>query len=215
MARVDTIISTHYNVGKCITKLLTPLAQNEYSLKDNFDAAESIKRMLKELIKNEENTLILLDVVSLLPNVPSGKTVNIFLDLVYNQKLIRTALSKKVLKNLILDNCHETTFTFNNIIYEQKDGVSMGGSLGPVLANIIMTECEKVIVGKLVKEGPIKFYVHYVDDTLLVAKRQQIDKVLKAFKGFDKNLKFTVDKFENETPHFKDLGICLNILTIF
>ena len=215
MARGDTISSTHYNVGKCITKLLTPLAQNEYSLKDNFDAAESIKRMLKELIKNEENTLILLDVVSLLPNVPSGKTVNIFLDLVYNQKLIRTALSKKVLKNLILDNCHETTFTFNNIIYEQKDGVSIGGSLGPVLANIIMTECEKVIVGKLVKEGPIKFYVHYVDDTLLVAKRQQIDKVLKAFKGFDKNLKFTVDKFENETPHFKDLGICLNILTIF
>ena len=52
---------------------------------------------------------------------------------------------------------------FDNIIHEQKDGVSMGESLGPVLANIIMTECEKVIVDNLVKEGTIKFYVCYVN----------------------------------------------------
>ena len=100
-------------------------------------------------------------------------------------------------------------------IYEQKDDVSMGASLGPVLANIIMTECEKVIVDNLVKEGTIKFYVRYVDGTLLLVKRQDIDKVLQAFNGFDENLKFTVDKFENETPHFLDLEICLNGLTIF
>ena len=36
-----------------------------------------------------------------------------------------------------------------------------------------------------------------------------------AFNGLDKNLKFTVDKFENETPHFFDLEICPNGLTVF
>ena len=51
-------------------------------------------------------------------------------------------------------------------MYEQKDGVSMGASLGPVLANFIMAECEKVIVYNLVKEGTMKFYVRYVDDEL-------------------------------------------------
>ena len=50
----------------------------------------------------------------------------------------------------------------------------MGGSLGPVLANIIMTERENVIVGKLIEDGIIKFYVRYVDDTLLVIKRTDI-----------------------------------------
>ena len=35
----------------------------------------------------------------------------------------------------------------------------MGASLGPALENIIMTECEKVIVDNLVKERTIKFYV--------------------------------------------------------
>ena len=51
--------------------------------------------------------------------------------------------------------------------------------------------------------------------TLLLVKLQDIDKVLKAFSGFDKNLKFTFDKFENETPHFLDLEICPNGLTVF
>ena len=90
----------------------------------------------------------------------------------------------------------------------------MGTALGPILANINMTECEKVIVDNLAKEGTIKFYVRYVDDTLLLVKLQGIVKVLKAFNGFDKNLKFVADKFENETPHFLELGICPNGLTI-
>ena len=78
----------------------------------------------------------------------------------------------------------------------------MGQSLGLVLANIIKAECEKVITDNLVKEGTTKFYIRYIEDTLLLVKRQDISKVLKAFNGFDKNLKFTVDRFEKKTPHF-------------
>ena len=37
---VDTIGSTHYEVGKFVTSLLNPLTQNEYHLKDSFDALE-------------------------------------------------------------------------------------------------------------------------------------------------------------------------------
>ena len=87
----------------------------------------------------------------------------------------------------------------------------MGASLGSVLVNIIMAECEKVIADNLVKEETIKFYVPYVDDTFLLVKRQDIDKALKEFNGLDKNLKFIVDRFENGTPHFLDLEICPKI----
>ena len=89
----------------------------------------------------------------------------------------------------------------------------METSLGLALADIIMMECEKVITDTLVKVGTIKFYVHYVDDTLV--KRQDIDKVLQAFNGFNKNLKFTIDKLKNKTPDFLDLEICPNDLTVF
>ena len=78
-----------------------------------------------------------------------------------------------------------------------------------------MMECEKLIVDNLLKEGAIKFYIRYVDYTLLLVKCQDNDKVLKAFNWFDHNIKFTVDKFENETPHFMDLETCPNGLSIF
>ena len=87
-------------------------------------------------------------------------------------------------------------------MYEQLDGVSMDGSLGPMLANIIMTECEKVIVNKLIEDDIIKFYIRYVDDTLLVIKSADIPYVVNRFNSSDDNLKFTIATFENCVPHF-------------
>ena len=43
----------------------------------------------------------------------------------------------------------------------------MGACLGPVLANIILTELEKAIVQPLIENDLLKFYVRYVDDTLV------------------------------------------------
>ena len=113
-----------------------------------------------------------LDVVSLFTNVPLRKTGTIILKRVYSEKLINT-LSKRSLKKLILDTCQKMALSFNDKLYEQIDRVSMGGSLGPVLANIIMTECKQVI-DKLMKEE-VMFYTRYVDNTLLIIKKRDIN----------------------------------------
>ena len=81
--------------------------------------------------------------MSLFTNVPLRKTVNIILKRVYQDRLIKTNSKKRSLKKLLIDVCTKTSFIFNNKIYEQKDGVSMGSPLGPVLVNIIMAELEK------------------------------------------------------------------------
>ena len=114
-----------------------------------------------------------LDVVSLFTNVSLRKTGTIILKQVYSEKLINT-LSKRSLKKLILDTCQKMALSFNDKLYEQIDRVSMGGSLGPVLANIIMTECKQVI-DKLMKEEVIMFYTRYVDNTLLIIKKRDIN----------------------------------------
>lgn len=119
------------------------------------------------------------------------------------------------MKKLIIDACSRTAFSCNNILYEQIDGVSMGACLGPVLANIIMTELEKVVVNEMIDSGLIKFYARYVDDTLLLVKPQDIDGVLQKFNQFHSNLEFTVDKFENCVPHFLDLEIHPDGITIY
>ena len=91
----------------------------------------------------------------------------------------------------------------------------MGGSLGPVLANIIMTEFERVVVENLIKTGIVKFFERYVDDTLLVIKRKAVDFILQKFNSFDKSLKFTIDTFEHCVPHFLHIEICPNGLGIY
>ena len=114
------------------------------------------------------------------------------------------------MKKFLLDSCTKTTFSYDNVIYQQCDEGSMGPSLAPVLANIILTEFEKVVVMPPMKNGILKFYCRYVTDTLVLVKKDQIDKILKAFNSFHNNLWFTVDKFENKDVHFLDLKIMNN-----
>ena len=44
----------------------------------------------------------------------------------------------------------------------------MGSCLGPVSANIVMTQLETVIVDTLFAANLLKFYIRYVDDTSLI-----------------------------------------------
>ena len=69
-------------------------------------------------------------------------------------------------------------------MYEQKDRVSMGSSLGPVLANIFMTELEETITQQLIENDVIKFYCRYVGDILIVIEDKYIDFVHKKIKQF-------------------------------
>ena len=157
---------------------------------------------------------VLLDVVSFFTNFPLKKTVNIILKRICNERQIPTSLSKRPLEKLILVLAKKRVFV-SAIMYGQLDEVSMGGSPGPVLANTIMTECEKVIVDKLIEDDIIKFYIRYVDDILLVIEGADIPYVTKKFNSFNDNVKFTIDAFENCVPHFLDIEIYANVLGIY
>ena len=211
---VDTIGSTHYGVGKFISKLLHPLTLNDYHLKDSFAAVEKINAIPPHLFQ-EGYQYVSFDVKSLFTNVPLNKTIQVILDRVYNEKVISTTLKKRTLKKLIKDTCSKTAFMCDGVIYEQIDGVSMGASLGPVLANIIMTELERVVVDDLIRTGKIKFYARYVDDTLLLVKPEDIDEIVARFNSFHKNIEFTVDRFDDCVPHFLDLEIHPDGISIF
>ena len=91
----------------------------------------------------------------------------------------------------------------------------MGSSLGPVLANIIMTELEDVVIKPLIANGTTTFYTRFADDTLLAVKPDNVKEVHNFLNKFDKNLRFTVDMFQNKVPHFLDLELSPNGISIF
>ena len=164
---IDTTNTPPHYVGKFLAGLLNPLTLNQYSLHDSFDAANAIKSIPPELF-SQGYKFVSFNVESLFTNVPLHRTINIVLDLIYNKKLIDTGSRKHTLKKLILDSCTKTIFSCNGTLYEQLDGVSMSSSLGPVLANIILSEFENIIVTELVNSGAIKFYRSYVDTLLFM-----------------------------------------------
>ena len=203
---VDTMASPYRNIGKYLSELLFPLSCNEFSLKDSFDAAERIRSIPGHLF-DEGYKLISFDVVSLFTNVPLLHTVNIILNKVYSDHLISTTLKKPTLKKLVLDCCQKSIFSFNNKLYKQVDGLSMGMVMAPVMAGIVMVDLEEKIIKPLINKNIIKFYSRYVDDTLVLIKPDNIAYVHNLINTYHKNLKFTVDTFDDNLVHFLDLLI--------
>ena len=144
---VDTTSTYYYNVGSYLTELLNPLTQNEFIIRDSFDAANKIKSVPLN-VYDDGCMFASFDVESLFTNVLLQRTINIILDRVYNNKLIATQLKRS-----------KTVFSANNKLYQQTDGVSMGSSLGPLLANIIMTEMEKTIIKKFIDDKISLFFI--------------------------------------------------------
>ena len=104
-------------------------------MKDTFDAVSAIKAIPQDLF-DQGYCFVSFDVQSLFTNVPLKRTINIVLSRVFDDKSIDTTLQKRTLKKLI-DSCTKTAFSFDNVLFQQIDGVSMGTCLAPVLANII------------------------------------------------------------------------------
>ena len=75
--------------------------------------------------------------------------------------MLATKLRKSTLKKLIKDTCMKTAFSYNNKLNKQIDAVSIGSSLGPVLANIKMTKLEKIVVSVVVNafDDNLKFTI--------------------------------------------------------
>ena len=81
---IDTICTTYSSVGKYLSEVLYPLTQNQFSIKDLFDATNRINSILPEVENCNDLLFVSLDVVSLFTNFALKKTVNIILKRVYN-----------------------------------------------------------------------------------------------------------------------------------
>ena len=89
---------------------------------------------------------------------------------------------------------------FNNKFYIQVDGVAMGSSLGPVLANIFLSHHEENWVNKCPIKFKLSFYGRCVDDIfILFESSESADLFHKYMFSKHQNINFTVEK-ENIGP---------------
>ena len=198
---ISNIGTATYHISKHLAKLLSPLTKSEHNIVSTKDFINKLKKMkIKSGYK-----MVSLDVVSLFTSVPLDYTINVILDKVYKERKIETKLSRDELRSLLELCTKKMHFSFNNKIYKQTNGVTMGSPLGPVIANIFMVNLEEMMIPRL--SDKMSAWYRYVDDTFTFVKEDEIESVQETLNMFHDDIKFTYESETDHTLSFLDVSI--------
>jgi len=135
-------------------------------------------KKLTNKYRDDEFSLISLDVVSLFTNIPTDCAIK---SLTNRWNFISTSCN--IPKDEFLDAVRfvleSTFFSFDNQIYKQNYGTPMGSPLSPIIADIVMQDLEREVLETF--DFDIPFYYRYVDDIMLAVPTSKIDSVFNKF----------------------------------
>ena len=151
--------------------------------------------------------MVSFDVVSLFTNVPLDYTINLITNCIYDSAS-HPRFSRTVFKNM-MKIATQGYFIFNDILYQQIDGVIMGSPLGPTMANFFLADMEKKWMSDVNDYKP-SLYLRYVDDIFAIFNNGiNIDKFIAKINKGHPNIRFTAEE-ASETLSFLDVEIRLN-----
>ena len=129
---VSSINSYNYNLASYLCALLIPFILTAHFTKDSFNFIKDIPEL-----STQDSFMVSYDVCSLFTNKPLSETIDIAVKLILeNTKDLK--FSENELTKLFRFATAQTHFYFDGNIFAQVDGVAMGTSLGPALANFFM-----------------------------------------------------------------------------
>ena len=124
-------------------------------------------------------------------------------------------LTKESFRSLLELATLDSFFIFDGKYYKQKDGVAVGSSLVPAVANVFLGHFEE----QWMPDCPIDYkpisYRRYVDDTfLLFSSELPVTKFLNYMNSKHWDIKFTIEREENNSLSFLDIKSFLDILIL-
>ena len=199
---ISCINSTAYKVAKFLLPVIIPFTRNMYTI----DNSKSFVDELRSLNITNEMTMASFDVESLFTNVPLVETTNMILEKYDPSKFF--GIARDIVKKLLRFATSESIFLFNNCLYNQIDGISMGSSLGPVYANAFMCFKESEWLENCPAEFKPTYYRRYVDDTfLLFREKHHANMFLTYMNDQHPNIKFTYEMEKDGRLPFLDVLI--------
>ena len=148
------------------------------------------------------------DIESLFTNIPLDETINICVNNVFGNKKRVIGLLKKDFKQLLTLSVKSSCFVFNNVYYQQVDGVAMGSPLGPTLGNLFFVNYESKWLKECSVQFAPKYYPRYVDNIfLLFNAKDHVKKFLRYGNSRHANIKFTCEEENDNKISFLDISI--------
>ena len=191
-----------YNLAKFLVPILDTLTKNEYTVKDSFHFTEEICKQDLSLSMGS------LDVDSLFTNIPLDETIDICITQLFENTDTVEGFTKSELKQLLCLATKESYFIFNDLLYKHTDGVAMGSSLGPSLANAFLSYHEKNWLNSCPQGFKPVFYRCYVDDIFVLFKSNDHLKYFQEFLNFCHiNMSFSMGTEKQNKFSFLDVEV--------
>ena len=184
---VSMIGTCEYGLAQYLVNIINKCMPDEYMLNSTTDFIEK----LQKYPLSPQDILVSYDVVSLFTNIPLKKTIDLVCEYVYRNDN-KPSYPKSTFKEL-LNIATGGLFMYNNSLYYQSDGVTMGSPLGPTLANFFLAHFEHQFMHTRKQYNP-ELYLRYVDDVFCVFKsREMITEFHTFLNSLVENLKFTYE----------------------
>ena len=194
-----------YNLAKYLDQLIKPNMPDKFMLYSNDD-------FLKNLNEFEHKTgdkSVSFDVVSLFTNVPLKQTIQIIADHLYSPSAKLTPPFGKEGFIKLLEIATGGMFLYRDMLFKQKDGVSMGNPLAPTMANFFLGYLETILFKDNDSSFPV-FYKRYVDDVFCIfRKNTDFQLFLARLNSLHPCLEFTFEESATPTLPFLDVNVTL------
>ena len=199
--------NTHnFKLGKQLVPILSHLAANEYTLNNSYEFCT----LMQQFPDADTYFMCSFDVESLYTNVPLAETINIVLDRLFEEgpDSIFNGFSRSDFRKLLQLSLQDTYFKFNNSVYKQVDGLAMGSSVSPIIANIFLNHFETVHLNSCPPEIKPTLYRRYLDDTFILFRSEmQARAFFDYFSEKHDSIKFTIETEQNESLSFLDVKV--------
>ena len=157
---VSFVNSPTYNLSKFLSRVLSSLLKNNYSVRNSREFVECIKNYSVK----ENECLVSFDVVSLFTPVPVDKALALVLEFLASDDSLpsRTRLSISDIKQGLQICLDSTVFSYKKSFFKQTLGTPMGSCISPIIANLYMEHIEHTAITTF--HTPPNLWLRYVEE---------------------------------------------------
>ena len=199
------INSLTYNLSKVLSRVLSSLLVNRYSVRNSKDFVDYVKNSTI----SENEILDSFDVVSLFTSVPVDKVFGLVLDLSSDESLASSTSLDISDITIGLEHCFSSTvFSYKISFFKQIYGTPMGSCISPIIASIYVEHIEHTAITTF--HIPPSLWLRYVDDTCCILKKDHTNDFHTHLNSICSHIQFTIEKEHKFSLPFLDVLVKRN-----